>query len=521
MSIDTTVVESFKELFKANTHTYYVYRDKKHKHATGCVLNTYQYSDHLNKKYSLVVVPTTDDGLSYFGVIDYDNHDGVVDLNLLESKIKKQSLPLVVCRSKSGSGHAYLFLSEPVPSSELRETLFKLSTDIRDVGEKQVELFPKQDKVDFINTGSKGSGIHIPYALDTTYAIAGGKALSVEEFITEANKKKVSKKALSILRTGNDAEAPPCIQVLLRLKSTEGSRNTTLFSYGVYAKKAYPSDWRTKVQDFNNNNFETPLTYEEVDNLIKALNKNDYKYKCQEEPLKGLCDSQTCVTRKYGIDGESKKELELAELPEFTSLTKYMTDPIKWVLAYEKVTVMVTTEELLDFKQVRKRIFEKSNILVTQMKNDKWNLILDKLSKSVIEIKAPDDAEKGGLIRSYYNQYIVGAKDIRYEHDKINKRTAYLNNRKPIIDEIKGDVYLLFQGVHFKKFLEGKKCYEKQADVFIALVGKGVIEKTITTIDKGVSKSIRCWGQYLGDSKYVEDKTMNSLKSIITVETDY
>jgi len=518
-------IQRFKQLFKANTHTYYVYKDGKHSHASNKVLNTFQYKDHLNKEYSLVLVPTTDDGLSYFGVIDLDNHGGDIDLITLDKKINKLKLPLVVCRSKSGSGHVYLFLSEPVPTSDIRETLFSIAERIRGVGEEAIEIFPKQDKVDFVNTNNKGSGIQIPYALDTTYALSNGRRLSLTEFIDKAFTLRVNKKTLLKIKTDDDSEAPPCIQVLLRRITGEGQRNNTLFNYGIYVKRAYPSDWKTKIQDFNNNNFKTPLLYEEVENIVKQINKTDYRYKCQEEPLKGLCDSHTCVKRKYGIDDEEKKELELADLPEFTALKKYLTEPVKWSLIYENVTVTLTTEELLDFKHVRKKIFENSNKLVANMKSNKWQLILDNLTKDVIEVETPDDAGKSGVVRKYFDQYIKNSIDVRYDQNKINNRGALLENGKPIIDHIKKISYFLFSGTHFQKFLEGKKCNTNTTDIWMALIPKGIVTKKINISKKGKHSTVRCWAVGIGpieETKRIE--TVEDIEDVIETvdfEDDY
>ena len=60
----------------------------------------------------LGIIPLLDDGISVqWAAIDIDVND--IDHAFLGKKVEDLGLPLVVCRSKSGGAHCYLFLQNP------------------------------------------------------------------------------------------------------------------------------------------------------------------------------------------------------------------------------------------------------------------------------------------------------------------------------------------------------------------------------------------------------------------------
>ena len=95
------------------------------------------YREHLNGKVGLGIVPLMEDGFCLFGAIDIDDYS--LDLNKLESKLK--DLPLILCRTKSGGAHLYLFAKEPISAIIFREKLFEFSLAL---GHSSTEIFPKQ-----------------------------------------------------------------------------------------------------------------------------------------------------------------------------------------------------------------------------------------------------------------------------------------------------------------------------------------------------------------------------------------
>ena len=64
-------------------------------------------------KQSLGIIPIRDDNKCIWGCVDIDSYAGFDHKKLID-KIKEAKLPLVVCRSKSGGAHVFLFAEEPL-----------------------------------------------------------------------------------------------------------------------------------------------------------------------------------------------------------------------------------------------------------------------------------------------------------------------------------------------------------------------------------------------------------------------
>ena len=75
---------------------------------------TETFEAHIDGKSSIGIVPINEKNECVWGAIDVDTYP--LDHTKIVQKIEKLKLPLIVCRSKSGGGHIYLFLKKPVPA---------------------------------------------------------------------------------------------------------------------------------------------------------------------------------------------------------------------------------------------------------------------------------------------------------------------------------------------------------------------------------------------------------------------
>ena len=157
------LVDQFSEIFAGNTDHYGLFYKGRHifKHEP---VTKNLYEKHLNGELSLGIIPIRADGKCKFGCLDLDDHKkgGLqkdFDYKKLLEKIKFLKLPLVVCRSKSGGAHCYLFLTEWVSAATVRQKLKKMSYALG-YERGTVEIFPKQES---LKPGESGSFINLPY----------------------------------------------------------------------------------------------------------------------------------------------------------------------------------------------------------------------------------------------------------------------------------------------------------------------------------------------------------------------
>ncbi len=149
---------------------------------------------HLAGTYGLGVVPIRDDGTCRWGAIDVDVYQRL-DHAALRRRVEERGLPLVVCRSKSGGGHLFLFLADDAPAELVRSKLTEWADAL---GYPGAEVFPKQTRLD---DEGVGNWINMPYQAGdrtTRYAVGSdGAALSATEFLALAEVAAVTAEALA------------------------------------------------------------------------------------------------------------------------------------------------------------------------------------------------------------------------------------------------------------------------------------------------------------------------------------
>ena len=115
------------------------------------------WQQHLEGTESLGVIPINDDNNCKWGCIDIDTYP--LDHKKIVRKIRELELPVVMCRSKSGGAHVFLFTKEPVQAKLMRD---KLQEWAGELGYTNCEIFPKQIEIQ-ADRGDTGNFLNLPY----------------------------------------------------------------------------------------------------------------------------------------------------------------------------------------------------------------------------------------------------------------------------------------------------------------------------------------------------------------------
>ena len=513
------IIVRFKKLFQGNPSAYGQYNHITKKCKTITEQPTFQnYEDHLlGSNQNLGIIPVRDHEVSCFGVLDFDNHKTIDGVNLikLEATIRKIGAPLVVCRSKSGGAHVYLFGKKPLNTKLLKQTLSNYAETLTGFGELEIEIFPKQDMVDRNITGN---WINLPYSnyeRTERYAVIGGKRASIKEFLAYAESMAIDNQTMLELGAETHKDAPPCIEKMLKEKLPEGNRNNALYNYCIYVKKAFPENWNNLVYTFNAEHFSSPLKHDEVTKVINSVDKKDtYYYKCQEEPCKSRCNSSVCVIRKFGITPTERNQLMLSELPQMGKLKKYITDPIVYELEIEGKKLKLSAKELLNFQAFKIVLFEQLDRVIKPIKAEVWMDIVDGLIKNVEHVEVPDDASQNGIIRSLLLNYLGNA-NLQESGKEIEKRRVIYNGHPCVqLMSDRNNVslkrrFVLFKSESFRKFLQQQRLGNVTgSNIFFAIKVLGVQNFTIRIKER----TIKVWGlPLLGDTDQFDiyDKQTN------------
>lgn len=460
----TSLVQDFADLFAGNLRSYGEWDP-----ATGNMstlkgeVPLAAYQAHIDGEMGLGIVPVTDGATCRFGAIDIDKHDTPedIDFKTLADKIREYRLPLVMCRTKRGGGHLYLFGAEHLPAKQVRRIL----ASWRDMLKIQykTEIFPKQDSLQ-VSDGERalGNWINLCYfdAKDTKrYAFDENcEPLSFELFVQLAQSKRITVAELNELTQREHLEAPPCVQKMIHMGVESGARNEAMYNTVIYLKRARPDSFFDDAMALNRTMFDKPLGPAEAKKVIRSASRRDYLYKCSEEPCKSLCDRKVCVTREFGISMDEKKEMDAHDsLPQFTDLIEYQSEPPRWGIHVNGQLINnIPTVVLRDPAAMGTLIFEKLKVNIPKISQDSWRKkVLDPLVPNLRVIEVPKEASASGVVQAKFHEFIQKA-DLSRDGTDIDDRKALLRNI-PVVQVMEGVRCIVFKGTAFAEYLKKNK----------------------------------------------------------------
>lgn len=280
------------------------------------------WEDHLNGSInSIGIIPINEDNSCAWGAIDIDSYDGFDHKNLI-TKLSESKLPLVVCRSKSGGAHIFLFVKDEVPAKEMHMKLKDIAILIE---HPKAEIFPKQFE---LNENGVGNFLNLPYNdpdFPTRYAFNDkGERLSLDQFLEYYDEKVVDNLDKVIIPETHTDETfkidfehgPPCLLKLCTSKLGPGQRNEGLFQIGIYLRQRFPEDLEAKLLEYNAKYCEPQLNIKEFQTILKQVqNEKKYFFKCNLPMFANVCNKTKCKQKKYGVGNSAGDEIH--------SLTKY------------------------------------------------------------------------------------------------------------------------------------------------------------------------------------------------------
>lgn len=399
------------------------------------------WRDHLAGRVGLGIIPITDNGTVYWGAIDVDVYP--VDFVALQERINNLKLPLIMCKSKSGGAHIYMFFNEEVSAALARGKLMSIASAL---GYPKVEIYPKQ--VRLASKKDIGNWLNMPYFhMDHTqrYGMLDGKTpLTVEEFLDAAEAKKISADQLNAIQTGTEAfsDGPPCLQALAAASFPNGSRNNGLFAIAVYMRNKHPDGWEKEVEDANQKYMQPPLSGREVLMVNRSAGKKNYAYNCSQNPIVDFCVKDICKHRKYGIGGINEEDL-LSKY-NFGGLTKIKTNPPLWIFEVNASRIELETDDLMNFLRFRKKFFENNDTLLPMVKQPIWDELISQKIEEVDYLEAPSDADPEGRLWYLLDAFCTGQSQGVTKDDILMGRPFFDEDAKQI----------MFRSADFVRFLD-------------------------------------------------------------------
>jgi len=370
---------------------------------------------------ALGIIPITENNTCRWGCIDIDEYN--FNHSKLIQSIRNLNLPLIVCRSKSGGAHVFLFTKEFISASLMQSTLKKFA---KALGYEGSEIFPKQTEI-LVERGDTGNFLNLPYYNETKglrYAIDDtGSSCTLEEFYKLYDVYSCSEEQIKEIKIKEQkieeafTHGPPCLNKLASIGFGEGGRNNALFSIGVFYKKADPDNWENLVEESNIKYMNPPLKSSEVQTVIKQINKKGYdKYKCKDVPINSVCQSGLCRMKKFGVGyGEE-------EMPTLGNLTKYNSTPPQWFLDVGETRIELKSEQLYSPPLFALACLDQANLIVPVHKPKDWKqYFLKPMMNNLQEVDPLESLDPINQITGLLQDWTTNRQSARTMDDIFNK----------------------------------------------------------------------------------------------------
>jgi len=411
------------------------------------------WEDHLTGTGNgLGIVPINEENNCKWGCIDIDQYP--LDHKLLVGKIRRMKLPLVVCRSKSGGAHCFLFTTSWTEARDMQKALRSMAAAL---GYGESEIFPKQIKLN-LDRGDVGNFLNLPYydhENGLRYAfLDDGTSATLDEFMVLHQKYAKTPEEVVKLQVVGDEETnllqdgPPCLQILCKQGISEGGRNNGLFNIGVYLRKAFPDSWESEILRYNMEYISPPLPLGEVNVVAKQVERKDYVYKCNDAPINAHCNKDLCRTRKFGV-GSAIAGATIA------NLRKYNSTPPVWFMDVNGEPLEMDTDALMNQMTFQKACMEQLNFMPKSVAKQQWEgrisaLLTEMKGNESAIIEVAVDASTSGQFYDYLEEFC--------RHLQVAQDKEEILLRRPWTDEEQGVTY--FRLKDFENFLKKNKFFE-------------------------------------------------------------
>ena len=292
---NNNIIPEIDSIFKASTRHHGVFNPNAPTKEKQCSSSKAPVTEndwimHLSGRRGLGLAPILDDDTCRWAAIDVDNHEegGSVPLGDIAERMAMYRFPGIVCRSKSGSVHIYVFFTSGFSAHDVVELLKKWAVVLKlkkyHPQNAKPEIFPKQT---MLNGEGYPNWINLPYfgiseanPHGDRFAFFNGEKLTVTQFIAWAKTNIIGPVVFDELK--NYKQPPSCIVAFQYYGIKEGGRNNAVYNVTRYWSLVRPHQGLKLIREFNKDCLSPPLPDYEIRTLSDKMRKGYKKgYICK------------------------------------------------------------------------------------------------------------------------------------------------------------------------------------------------------------------------------------------------
>ena len=420
------------------------------------------WQNHLNGTGpNLGVFPLTREGTCKWGAIDIDVNN--FDYEDLLNRIRKQKLPLIMFRSKSGRAHVYMFMKDFTPAQEVQTVMKKFAGKLG-LADKLDRVFPMQTS---LSKNDFGSWLNMPYYNQEETSTCAYKdnfdGATIEEFFemydkyvqtdlsqhlveeVKQNIKKPKEKTLEDFLL-------PCTKNCLKLnnnKIPDENRNDYLLHMYTWSMRAVEKgvkkipeyskmDAETLLKYFNQEYMARPVEEKEIQNTIFKSKDKEYKYLCKKPTITKYCDSSACTRHLCGITPLDAEKLVKAT-QALGKITRYLSEPPIFFESvdvknengsgYKRIRIEMQGEDIINKQKWLNKLANQGyfpHISLHEQKSSDFLVMqyerLENCLNEAADEEASEDFEFKSIIYSFVNKMTVS-----YNKEDLLKNACYVN----------------------------------------------------------------------------------------------
>ena len=420
------------------------------------------WQNHLNGTGpNLGVFPLTREGTCKWGAIDIDVNN--FDYEDLLNRIRKQKLPLIMFRSKSGRAHVYMFMKDFTPAQEVQTVMKKFAGKLG-LADKLDRVYPMQTS---LSKNDFGSWLNMPYYNQEETSTCAYKdnfdGATIEEFFemydkyvqtdlsqhlveeVKQNIKKPKEKTLEDFLL-------PCTKNCLKLnnnKIPDENRNDYLLHMYTWSMRAVEKgvkkipeyskmDAETLLKYFNQEYMARPVEEKEIQNTIFKSKDKEYKYLCKKPTITKYCDSSACTRHLCGITPLDAEKLVKAT-QALGKITRYLSEPPIFFESvdvknengsgYKRIRIEMQGEDIINKQKWLNKLANQGyfpHISLHEQKSSDFLVMqyerLENCLNEAADEEASEDFEFKSIIYSFVNK-MTGS----YNKEDLLKNACYVN----------------------------------------------------------------------------------------------